>query len=145
MMFGLFGIGDSTQTDPYAGTDALGPATVPYNPNETGSAADTTSGSNPGCTPGTANCVPHWYCYIPLMATPDCLASFAEGTGELAQAGGQAVGATVSKTVQGAVTGVAQGLANPNNNNPSAPGLPFSTGLMLAAIGGIAALVMLKK
>jgi len=48
----------------------------------------------PGSVPGQAACgVPHWYCYVPGMATPDCLASLSEGLTEIgSDLGGAAAG-----------------------------------------------------
>jgi len=69
---------------------------------------------DPSCQPGTPGCVPHWYCYVPGMATPDCWASFVQGTQEL----GQAAGTAVSAPVTAAVGGIFQGLVNPGAGNP---------------------------
>jgi len=63
----------------------------------------------PDCTPGTAGCVPHWYCYIPLMATPDCLASFAAGTKALTQDVTSAAVGTVTAAASGAAAGAVAG------------------------------------
>jgi hypothetical protein len=62
--------------------------------------------SDPSCPPGQKGCVPHWYCYIPGMATPDCWASFQTGLTEIAAAPGQ----LVTQTIQSAVKGVACGI-----------------------------------
>lgn len=56
----------------------------------------------PDCTPGTADCVPHWYCYIPGMATPDCLQSLQVGLEQIGSDVGSAVGGVVGATVSGA-------------------------------------------
>lgn len=69
----------------------------------------------PSCTPGEKGCVPHWYCYIPGMATPDCWKSFVTGTGELVSGAGEAVGTVARATVENAVSGFFQGAL------PSAP------------------------
>lgn len=65
--------------------------------------------STPSCQPGTPGCVPHWYCYIPFMATPDCLASFAQGTKELTTDVTSAATGTVAAAASGAVAGAVQG------------------------------------
>jgi hypothetical protein len=70
--------------------------------------------SDPACTPGEKGCVPHWYCYIPGMATPDCLQSFVTGTGELAQTVGSTVGRATAAAATGATGGLFSGLLNPN-------------------------------
>jgi len=61
---------------------------------------------DPSCEPGTPGCVPHAYCYVPFMATPDCLASFGEGVKEIAGGAGSAVGGVVGSAVSGVVSGV---------------------------------------
>jgi hypothetical protein len=66
----------------------------------------------PDCTPGSAGCVPHWYCYLPLMATPDCLASFESGVEEGASDIVAPVAGTVSAAVGGAASGAAAGLSS---------------------------------
>lgn len=65
--------------------------------------------ADPSCTPGSEGCVPHWYCYIPLMATPDCLASFAAGTKALTKDVTSAAVGTATAAAGGAVAGVVQG------------------------------------
>lgn len=92
--------------------------------------------ADPSCEPGTAGCVPHWYCYIPLMATPDCLQSFAAGTEAIvsgtASTVGGVVGATAKGVASGALDAVTGGTALSN------------TGLLLIA-GGVTALVLLTR
>lgn len=63
----------------------------------------------PSCTAGVDNpdCVPHWYCYIPLMATPDCVQSFAAGVKEIASEAGTAVTTTAGAVIEGAAQGTA--------------------------------------
>lgn len=65
--------------------------------------------SAPDCPPGSAGCVPHWYCYIPLMATPDCIASFAAGTKALTTDVTSAAVGTVAAAAGGAAAGAVQG------------------------------------
>lgn len=126
-------------TDPYAGTDALGGPTN----------ATTASTPDADCTPGTAGCVPHWYCYIPFMATPDCLASFQEGTKELASAGATAATGTVVAAVGGAASGVSEGVAAGINkgfaDSVVGGGLGLSSGLLLAVGGGLLAFMFLTS
>lgn len=61
---------------------------------------------DPSCTPGQKGCVPHWYCYIPAMATPDCWSSFQTGLTEIAAIPGQAVTQSVGAAVKGVACGV---------------------------------------
>lgn len=87
-----------------------------------------------GSVPGQAACgVPHWYCYIPGMATPDCLASLGEGLTEIGGGVGAAVGGTVNAVGQGAgatLAGMFQG---------------SGTGTLLLIGGGLLLLLALKK
>lgn len=114
------------------------------------SATDLSSAAPSDCTPGTSGCVPHWYCYIPFMATPDCLASFKEGTSEVASAGASAVTGTVAAAASGVASGVASGIADGfNNANSGNPGtnpfsLSLSSGLILAVGGGLLAFMFLS-
>jgi len=87
---------------------------------------------DPDCTPGTAGCVPHWYCYIPLMATPDCVQSFGQGVQELASDVVSPVAGTASAAVTGAVSGVASGAAS---------GL-FSGATSVASLAAVAAVTI---
>lgn len=61
--------------------------------------------SSPDCVPGSYGCVPHWYCYIPGAATPDCLASLVAGAKEIGGDIGNAAGGIVNSTVTGAIGG----------------------------------------
>ncbi len=61
--------------------------------------------SSPDCVPGSYGCVPHWYCYIPGAATPDCLASLVAGAKEVGGDIGNAAGGIVNSTVTGAIGG----------------------------------------
>src|SRR6185437_7230910 len=138
------GAGSPPVVDPYAGTDALGPAInnlpagVPLTAVDLASSTPTAD-----CDPTSQVC--HWYCYIPFMATSDCLASFNTGTRDLASAATHEVGAATAAVATGAAAGFAKGLTDSpgNPDNPKAPGLSFTTGLMFAAVGGIAALALL--
>lgn len=67
--------------------------------------------SEPACPPGTPGCVPHWYCYVPFMATPDCWQSFVQGVSAGSSAIGEGAGEVVGGVVSGAVTGAGGGLA----------------------------------
>lgn len=88
----------------------------------------------PGSVPGQAACgVPHWYCYIPGMATPDCLASLGEGMTELGTGIGTAVGGTVNAVGAGAgatLGGIFTG---------------SGSGTVLLIAGGVLLLLLLKK
>ena len=80
----------------------------------------------PGSVPGQAACgVPHWYCYIPGMATPDCLASLGNGLTQIGSAVGTAAAGTVNAAGQGA-GGVLSGLFS---------GSGSGTLLLIAGIG----------
>lgn len=130
--------------DPYAGTDALGPATGgPSVPGSVPLTASDLAGATatPDCDPTQQVC--HWYCYIPFMATPDCLASFNAGTTAIATGAGQTVGTAAGAVITGASAGLAQGLLNPGGT-PGAP-MSMTTILMFAAVGGIAAMALLGK
>ena len=63
----------------------------------------------PDCTPGAPDCVPHWYCYIPFMATPDCLASFAQGTKQIVSGTVGAATGTIAAAAGGAAAGAVEG------------------------------------
>lgn len=101
----------------------------------------------------TADCdstqqVCHWYCYIPFMATSDCLTSFQAGT---KQATSDVAGAATSVVVaagSGVASGIAQGVANAftgNSNNNNNNGLPLSAGLMLGLGGAVLALIVIMS
>lgn len=148
MMFhSLRGLG----ADPYAGTDALGPATSNVTPSEAQWALNAGTNAPPTSTDlasstATSDCDPnsqvcHWYCYIPFMATSDCLASFNAGTKTIASSAGSAVGGAINAAATGATKGLADSLLG---GDPNSPGLSMSTGLMLAVVGGIAAMVLLS-
>lgn len=64
----------------------------------------------PDCQPGTADCVPHWYCYVPGAATPDCLASLGVGLNQIGQAVGSTVGTTAGAVSSGVLAGAGSGL-----------------------------------
>lgn len=66
--------------------------------------------ADPGCEPGTEGCVPHWYCYIPFMATPDCLKSFGEGVKEIASGAAGAVVGAAGEVASGVGEGVGAGV-----------------------------------
>lgn len=67
----------------------------------------------PGSVPGQPACgVPHWYCYIPGMATPDCLASLQEGMQEIGGSVGSAVGGMVNAVGSGAGSALAGSLTS---------------------------------
>lgn len=70
--------------------------------------------TTPDCTPGVPGCVPHWYCYVPGAATPDCIASLVTGTGELATAAGATVGQIAGNVATGAVGGLIGGFLKPS-------------------------------
>lgn len=97
----------------------------------------------PDCTPGLPGCVPHWYCYIPGAVTPDCLASFVTGTGELATAAGSTVGQLASGAAAGAVGGLVSGLFSPSANCDSADWWCQYGSWVLAAAGVAAAWILL--
>lgn len=59
----------------------------------------------PTCTPGTPDCVPHWYCYIPGAATPDCLASLGQGVSQITQGAASAAGNVVGSVAGGVASG----------------------------------------
>ena len=92
----------------------------------TGAAAASTPGFfDASCPPGSPGCVPHWYCYIPGMVTPDCVASLAQGVKEAAGAVGTTVGETVGSAVAGTTQGIVQGILNPQGVGPN--GAPTSS------------------
>ena len=91
---------------------------------------------DPSCTPGTAGCVPHWYCYIPLMATPDCVQSFGVGVSEIASDIASPIVGTATAAVGGAASGLASGVAT---------GLGSSVLGTVLIIGGIAAALYFLK
>ena len=104
-------------------------------------AATTPGFFDASCPPGSAGCVPHWYCYIPFMATPDCLASFSEGVKEGATYAGSAVGSVAASAVSGAVGGVTQGITDtllPGSGTNWALyiGLAAAAAFALVALGG---------
>lgn len=92
---------------------------------------------SPSCAPGSPGCVPHWYCYIPGMATSDCWASFVQGTSEI----GQATGTAASAPVTAAVGGFVKGLFNPGaldqGCDPSAFWCNYGSIVLIAAAVGI--------
>lgn len=137
----LRGLGTDPSTDPYTGTDALGPATTSNPPLTASDLAGSTA--TPDCDPNSQVC--HWYCYIPFMATSDCLASFDAGAGTIASGAGQAVGGAVNAVATNAVKGFADALLGNSPNNPNSPGMSMTTILMFAAVGGIAAMALLGK
>ena len=98
--------------------------------------------SDPSCEPGSPGCVPHWYCYVPLMATPDCLASFGQGVKEIGGAVGSTVGSTVGSAIGGAVQGVVGGVLDPQGSGGSGVGLPGLPNWVLPVGLGIAGLVI---
>lgn len=98
--------------------------------------------TTPDCTPGLPGCVPHWYCYIPGAATPDCLASLVTGTGELATAAGSTVGQIAGNVATGAVGGVLAGLFRPSSAcDPSDWWCQY--GIWVLVAGGVAAAAVL--
>jgi len=95
----------------------------------------------PDCPPGQPGCVPHWYCYIPGAATPDCLASLVTGTGELATSAGSTVGQIASNAATGAVGGILSGIFTPSAAcDPSSFWCNYGIWVILAGVG--AALLM---
>lgn len=128
MAYSRRGLGAS---DPYAGTDALGGPTA-----------------NGDCTPGTPGCVPHWYCYAPLLGifSADCRASFAQGAGELAQAGSSVVGETAGKVAAGTVAGASSGFWDAFSSSADQGGAaPTQVPSWVVYVGvGIGALVLLN-
>jgi len=88
----------------------------------------------PGSVPGQAACgVPHWYCYLPGVATPDCLASLGQGLTEIGSDVGGAVSGTVNAAGQGA-GGVLSGLFSGSG-----------TGTLLLIVLGVGAFVILNE
>jgi len=85
--------------------------------------------ADPSCTPGEPGCVPHWYCYIPFMATPDCLASFAEGTKEIVSGGASAAGGVVGATAKGVASGVVDAATTSSGTSLLGMGLLLGAGL----------------
>src|ERR1019366_6767308 len=105
-------------------------------------AATTPGFFDASCPPGSPGCVPHWYCYIPFMATPDCLASFTEGVKEMGTAVGSAAGGVAAAAVSGTVGGVAQGIeetlfpGSSTTNWALYLGLAAAAAFALVAFGG---------
>jgi hypothetical protein len=95
----------------------------------------------PDCTPGTPNCVPHWYCYIPGAATPDCLLSLQQGFNTIGSAAGQTVGGVVNSTVTGVVQGAAGDTTGTTTNFISTTITP----LILLGAGAIGLYFLFKK
>lgn len=94
----------------------------------------------PDCVPGTPNCVPHWYCYIPGAATPDCLASLQQGINTIAGA----VGTTAGGAVNSAVTGAVQGATGAESDTSSMIG-NFLTPVLIIGAGLLALYVLVPK
>ena len=88
------------------------------------------------CEPGTPGCVPHWYCYIPMMATPDCLQSFAAGTEAIVSGTAQTVGGVVGATAKGVATGALDAATG---------GTVLSNVGLLLGVGGLVAVLLLTK
>lgn len=108
-----------------------------------GATTAATDASTPGffdssCPPGSPGCVPHWYCYIPFMATPDCLASFSQGVKEGATAVGSAAGSVAASAVSGTVAGVAQGI-----EDTLLPGSSSTNWALYLGLAGIAAFALI--
>jgi hypothetical protein len=101
---------------------------------------------DPSCTPGTdPNCVPHWYCYVPFMATPDCRASFGEGLRQIASGVTSTVAGTAGTIAGGIAAGVGQGVCSSilgsGQFGQMVCGSPTTAALI--GIGGIAVLALL--
>ena len=101
---------------------------------------------DPSCTPGAPGCVPHWYCYIPGMATTDCLQSFAEGLKQAGTAIGQTVGGVVGSTAGGVIQGTVQGVTQPEGSDSPTPlpSLPSVGLLALVGAGAVAVLLLAR-
>lgn len=89
---------------------------------------------SPDCDPGSPGCVPHLYCYIPGMATPDCLASLSQGLQTIGSDVGSAVGGTAAAAASGVVSGATSAV--------STAGTDLSTPLIWLGIGGAALLLL---
>lgn len=100
-------------SDPYAGTDALGP--LSQTPGQPPSTATDLASSTATADCNSSQQVCHWYCYIPFMATPDCLQSFQAGTAQIAQGATSAATGTVTSFVGGIASGIGAGL-NPGGS-----------------------------
>ena len=95
----------------------------------------------PDCPPGSPGCVPHWYCYIPGMATSDCFASFVQGTSELGQAAGTAVAAPVAAAVGGLFKGLFNPGAGQQGCDPTAFWCNYGSAVLIG--GGLLALILI--
>ena len=121
------GLGDIVGDAATASADIVGAATSP-------------GFFDASCPPGSPGCVPHWYCYIPLMATPDCLASFTQGVKEMGTAVGSAAGGVAAAAVSGTVAGVAQGIEDTLLPGSSSTNWALYLGLAAAAAFALVAL-----
>lgn len=90
----------------------------------------------------SGNCVPHWYCYVPFMATPDCLQSFGQGVKQIVSAPASAVGTAIGSSVSGATSGLVQGIVDSTvgSNDGSSPGfsIPWGTVALVAVVAVLA-------
>lgn len=94
----------------------------------------------PTCQIGDPDCVPHWYCYVPGMATSDCLASLGVGVQTIAGGAGQVAGGVVNS----AVTGTVQGITGAGSATSSITGNVLTPLLLVAGVG-IGAYFLFKR
>lgn len=87
----------------------------------------------PDCQPGSAGCVPHWYCYVPGMATPDCLASLTTGL--------EVIGSDVGAAVGGTAAAVGSGVVSAVGSTATGAASSFASGLSPTVLVGGAVIV----
>lgn len=98
----------------------------------------------PSCPPGSPGCVPHAYCYVPGMVTPDCIASFGQGVKEIAGAAGQAAGGVLGSAVKGVVSGTLNPPCDPDTDPSCGEDSGVPSWVWIAALVGVGAMVLMQ-